>query len=156
MFDLSLAIGHHLLIFILFGVLTAELVLVRPSLDLSTIARTARIDLWYGIVAGLIVIVGFTRGNLRRERLDVLRAQRVLLGEDHDVRRHCYSLCPAHAQVHPLATIRHHSNRCRDRDRSALSVRRSSAVRATADLRGGYGAWLRGDALVTLTRPELT
>jgi len=61
MFDLSLAIGHHLLIFVLFGVLTAELVLVRPALDQATIARTARIDLWYGIVAGIIVIVGFTR-----------------------------------------------------------------------------------------------
>lgn len=61
MFDLSLAIGHHLLIFVLFGVLSAELVLVAPSLDNVTIARTARIDLWYGIVAGSIVLVGFAR-----------------------------------------------------------------------------------------------
>ena len=61
MFDLSLAIGHHLLIFALFGVLVAELVLVRSSLDQSTIIRTARIDLWYGITAGLIVVEGFTR-----------------------------------------------------------------------------------------------
>jgi putative membrane protein len=61
MFDLALAIAHHLLIFILFGVLSAELVLVRPSLDKTTITRTARIDLWYGVVAGLIVVVGFTR-----------------------------------------------------------------------------------------------
>ena len=61
MFDLALAISHHLLIFILFGVLTAELVLVRSNLDRSTIARTGRIDLWYGIVAGGIVIVGFIR-----------------------------------------------------------------------------------------------
>lgn len=61
MFDLSLAIGHHLLIFALFGVLAAELVLVRPAVDKATIARTARIDLWYGILAGSIVIVGFTR-----------------------------------------------------------------------------------------------
>jgi putative membrane protein len=61
MFDLSLAIGHHLLIFALLGVLAAELVLIRPSVDQTTIARTARIDLWYGILAGLIVIVGFTR-----------------------------------------------------------------------------------------------
>jgi putative membrane protein len=60
-FDLSLAIGHHLLIFALFGVLAAELVLVRPNLDSSTLSRTARIDLWYGILAGAIVIVGFTR-----------------------------------------------------------------------------------------------
>jgi putative membrane protein len=61
MFDLSLAIGHHLLIFALFGVLAAELVLVRPNLDAETISRTARIDLWYGIVAGAIIVVGFTR-----------------------------------------------------------------------------------------------
>ena len=61
MFDLMLAIGHHLLIFVLFGVLFAELVLVRPGIDRSTITRTARIDLWYGILAGLIVVVGFTR-----------------------------------------------------------------------------------------------
>jgi putative membrane protein len=61
MFDLSLAVGHHLLIFALFGVLAAELVLVRPSLDSQTVARTARIDLWYGIVAGAIVVVGFIR-----------------------------------------------------------------------------------------------
>ena len=34
----------------------------HPSLlDKMTITRTARIDLWYGVVAGLIVIVGFTR-----------------------------------------------------------------------------------------------
>jgi putative membrane protein len=61
MFDLSLAIGHHLLIFVLFGVLTAELVLVRPNLDSLTITRTARIDLWYGVVAGAIAGVGFVR-----------------------------------------------------------------------------------------------
>jgi putative membrane protein len=64
MFDLSLAIGHHLLIFILFGVLAAELVLVRADLDRSSIERVARIDLWYGIVAGAIVAVGFTRAIL--------------------------------------------------------------------------------------------
>ncbi len=61
MFDLSLAISHHLLIFALFGVLAAELVLVRPSLDALTVTRTARIDLWYGIIAGAIVVVGFVR-----------------------------------------------------------------------------------------------
>ena len=61
MFDLTLAISHHLLIFVLFGVFTAELVLVRTNLDASAVTRTARIDLWYGIVAGAIVVVGFTR-----------------------------------------------------------------------------------------------
>lgn len=61
MLDYSLAISHHLLIFAMFGVLVAELVLVRSGLDQATINRTAGIDIWYGIIAGLIVIVGFTR-----------------------------------------------------------------------------------------------
>jgi putative membrane protein len=60
-FDFGLAVGHHLLIFALFGVLAAELVLVRPALDRAAIERTARIDLWYGATAGAIVVVGFTR-----------------------------------------------------------------------------------------------
>jgi putative membrane protein len=68
MFDLSLAICHHLLIFALFGVLVAELVLVRSGMDSSTIVRTVRIDLWYGILAGLIVIVGFTRAIFAAKR----------------------------------------------------------------------------------------
>ena len=61
MFDFALAISHHLLIFALFGVLVAELILVRSGLDLMAIKRTVRVDLWYGIVAGVIVIVGFIR-----------------------------------------------------------------------------------------------
>ena len=61
MLDLWLAIGHHVLVFSLFGVLFAELVLVRKGVDLATIARVGRIDLMYGAVAGLIVAVGFSR-----------------------------------------------------------------------------------------------
>jgi putative membrane protein len=61
MLDLWLAIGHHVLVFALFGVLFAELVLVRKGVDLATIARVGRIDLMYGAVAGLIVAVGFSR-----------------------------------------------------------------------------------------------
>jgi len=61
MLDLWLAIAHHILVFALFGVLFAELVLVRKGVDLATIARVGRIDLMYGAVAGLIVAVGFSR-----------------------------------------------------------------------------------------------
>jgi putative membrane protein len=61
MLDLSLAIGHHILVFALFGVLAAELVLVRRGVDIATMARVGRIDLWYGVLAGLIVAVGFAR-----------------------------------------------------------------------------------------------
>jgi putative membrane protein len=59
--DLHLAIAHHLLIFILFGILVSELILVRQSMTHGEIERIASIDLWYGIVAFLIVIVGFSR-----------------------------------------------------------------------------------------------
>ncbi len=61
MLDLSLAIGHHLLIFGLFGVLAAELIVVRPGVDQGAVARIGAVDLWYGILAGLIVAVGFSR-----------------------------------------------------------------------------------------------
>ena len=59
--DLHFAIAHHLLIFILFGILVSEVVLVRQSMTGDDIKRIASIDLWYGIVALLIVIVGFSR-----------------------------------------------------------------------------------------------
>jgi putative membrane protein len=61
MLDLVLAIGHHILVFSLFGVLFAELVLVRKGVDLATVIRVGRLDLMYGAVAGLIVAVGFSR-----------------------------------------------------------------------------------------------
>lgn len=61
MLDLGLAVGHHLLIFALFGILAAEFVLVRPDMSVANMHRTARIDLWYGVAAGLIVVVGFSR-----------------------------------------------------------------------------------------------
>jgi putative membrane protein len=61
MLDLVLAIGHHILVFTLFGVLFAELALVRKGVDSGTIGRVARIDLMYGVLAGLIVVVGFSR-----------------------------------------------------------------------------------------------
>jgi putative membrane protein len=61
MLDLVLAIGHHILVFSLFGVLFAELVLVKRGIDLATVARAGRIDLMYGVLAGLIVVVGFAR-----------------------------------------------------------------------------------------------
>jgi len=61
MLDLTLAIAHHLTIFALFGVLAAELVMVRRGVDPATVARVGAIDLWYGILAGVIVAVGFSR-----------------------------------------------------------------------------------------------
>jgi putative membrane protein len=59
--DLLLAIAHHLLIFTLFGLLVTEMVMLKPELPRATLFRLARIDTIYGIVAGLIVVIGFSR-----------------------------------------------------------------------------------------------
>ncbi len=59
--DLYLAVAHHLLIFTLFGILVSELVLVREGITGADTKLVGSIDLWYGIVAGLILIVGFSR-----------------------------------------------------------------------------------------------
>jgi putative membrane protein len=61
MLDLVLAIAHHLLVFGLFGIFFAELILVRPGMDKQAVARIGAIDIWYGVLAGLIIIVGFSR-----------------------------------------------------------------------------------------------
>jgi len=61
MLDLFLAIAHHLLVFGIFGIVFAELLLVRRGMDRAVAARVAAIDLWYGVLAGLILIVGFAR-----------------------------------------------------------------------------------------------
>jgi putative membrane protein len=59
--DLILAILHHLLVFTLFGIFFSEFVMVRRGMDAATTTRIVLIDLWYGILAGLILVVGFCR-----------------------------------------------------------------------------------------------
>lgn len=61
MLDLAAAIAHHVLIFGLFGVLAAELVLVKQGIGQAGVRRLAAIDTWYGVLAVLILVVGFTR-----------------------------------------------------------------------------------------------
>src|SRR5258707_13548553 len=61
MLDLSLAVGHHLLIFAIFGIICAEVWAVRPGLNSAAVARIASLDLWDGILAAAILVVGFCR-----------------------------------------------------------------------------------------------
>lgn len=61
MLDLVLAIAHHLLIFAIFAILFTEFWVVRRGMSAETVARIASIDLWYGILAVAVVIVGFSR-----------------------------------------------------------------------------------------------
>jgi putative membrane protein len=61
MLDLTLAIAHHLLVFAIFGIFFAEFWVLRPGLSGAAVIRIASIDLWYGILAGAIILVGFCR-----------------------------------------------------------------------------------------------
>jgi putative membrane protein len=89
MLDLSLAISHHLLVFMLFGILFAELVLVRPGIDQVTAGRVAALDLWYGVIAAVIILVGFSRAIFAAKRLGLLCSQCLLLGKDRYLRGDC-------------------------------------------------------------------
>lgn len=59
--DLVLAILHHLFVFALFAILFVEFVSVRRGMDATAVTRISMIDNWYGVLAGLILIVGVSR-----------------------------------------------------------------------------------------------
>ncbi len=59
--DLVLAIGHHLLMFALLALLIMEMMLIRPEMTSAHVGRVGRLDIAYGAVAGLILVVGFGR-----------------------------------------------------------------------------------------------
>ncbi len=59
--DLLLAVAHHILIFAIAAVLAFEVGVVRQGLTATDIRRVAKVDAWYGILAALIIAVGFVR-----------------------------------------------------------------------------------------------
>jgi putative membrane protein len=59
--DLTLAIVHHLLVFLLAGVLAFEVGVIRSSMKPEDILRVSWVDNWYGILAAAILAVGFSR-----------------------------------------------------------------------------------------------
>lgn len=61
MTDLLLAIAHHLLMLSLAALLFAEFVLVRDGMSAATARRLARMDVFFGLFAGAILVVGFLR-----------------------------------------------------------------------------------------------
>ena len=68
--DLILAVLHHLLIFALAGIIAYEFAVVRSTMTAADIVRVGAVDLWYGILAGLILIVGFARANFAAKGWD--------------------------------------------------------------------------------------
>jgi len=59
--DLAFAIAHHLLIFALAGIIAFEVATVRIGMGSAALLRLAGVDVWYGVLAGLILAVGFAR-----------------------------------------------------------------------------------------------
>ena len=59
--DALLAALHHICVFGLFVILTVEMVLVRPGISAEAVMRVVRIDLFYGILAGLALVAGGLR-----------------------------------------------------------------------------------------------
>lgn len=59
--DALLAALHHISVFGLFVILAAEMVLVRPGITAESVMRVMRIDLFYGILAGLALVAGGLR-----------------------------------------------------------------------------------------------
>lgn len=61
MFDFSLAVMHHLVVFALLAVLVFELAVVRRGMDAAALALVARVDLGYGVLAVVALLVGLAR-----------------------------------------------------------------------------------------------
>ncbi|HZP21756.1 MAG TPA: DUF2214 family protein [Bauldia sp.] len=61
MTDLIVTILHHLLVFSLVAMLSAEIAAIRPNMRPDQIDHLARLDTGYGIVAGLVILAGISR-----------------------------------------------------------------------------------------------
>ena len=59
--DLSLAIAHHLAVFGMITVIAWEMAIARPGIGAQEVLRLARIDTAYGILALIVLAVGFAR-----------------------------------------------------------------------------------------------
>jgi putative membrane protein len=63
MTDLVLAIAHHVCVFTLAGLLVAEIALLRPGMTAERIRQLSAIDIAFGIMAGVVIVVGVIRVN---------------------------------------------------------------------------------------------
>jgi uncharacterized membrane protein len=72
--DISLTIAHHLLVFSLAGVIAFELATVRRGMNATSLRTLGIVDLHYGVLAGLILVVGSLGCfSARRVRLSICR-----------------------------------------------------------------------------------
>jgi putative membrane protein len=60
-FYVMIAAAHHILAFTLVAILVLEFVLIRSVDTAKDVQRLASVDLWYGILAGLLIAIGLVR-----------------------------------------------------------------------------------------------
>ena len=157
--DLLLAIAHHLLVFALVAVLAAETVLVRPGLKGRALARLGGLDRFYGMAAGLIIIVGFSRVFFGLKGLGILHLQLGVLGKDRSLRRRRAADHPAdhpHSGLEPQGERQPwpYCPRQRNRFGSELPAGARGRLRTHTDLRRRHGARPRLLECVAYNRPH--
>jgi putative membrane protein len=59
--DLVLAIAHHLAVFSVFGLLLAEVALLKPGITADRILQLGLVDSLYGAASVLVIIAGVSR-----------------------------------------------------------------------------------------------
>jgi putative membrane protein len=59
--DLLLTIAHHIFVFALVAILSAEIAAIRPNMRPDQIDHLSKLDLGYGIVAILVIVAGVSR-----------------------------------------------------------------------------------------------
>ena len=59
--DLILAGAHHLAVFVVVGIVSAEFALLRPGLSGARLSQLAKIDRAYGGAAMLVILAGVSR-----------------------------------------------------------------------------------------------
>lgn len=59
--DLVLAIAHHFAVFSVFGLLIAEVVLLRPGIAADRIRQLGLVDTLYGAASMLVILAGVSR-----------------------------------------------------------------------------------------------
>jgi putative membrane protein len=64
------AMAHHILAFLLIGILAAEMALVRSGMTIADRNRLGQIDLAYGLVALFVLIIGLLRAYQFEKGLD--------------------------------------------------------------------------------------
>src|SRR5258708_31322725 len=101
--DLHLAIAHHLLLLLLAGVLAFEIGVVRPNMDREDILRVAGVDIWYGVLAGAIILVGFSRAIFAAKGWAYYSVNLFFWAKTWRLRRGGLVINHAHSGVHSLA-----------------------------------------------------